>query len=143
MTLILKIENTENLPKGVPATIRMPKHGRLDIGRNSNLDWTLPDPRRFISGKHCEIHYRAGTYWLYDISTNGTFMNGMASRIKSPQPLNHGDQIAIGIYVITIEIEPETESVKPFLPSSDKTVCSIGKAFGAMPFTQTVTTASG
>jgi type VI secretion system protein ImpI len=142
MTLILRIENAENLPKGVPATMRMPSHGRLDIGRGGDLDWTLPDPRRFISGKHCEIHYRAGTYWLYDISTNGTFMNGMISRIKSPQPLSHGDRLAIGIYVISIAIEPETEAQRPFCPVSDETVCSVGKAFSTS-FTQTVTAASG
>ncbi len=50
MTLILKIENTEHLPAGVPATVQMPKHGRLDIGRGGNLDWTLPDPRRLYFG---------------------------------------------------------------------------------------------
>ena len=30
----------------------------IDIGRDQHLDWTLPDPTRYISGKHCEIHYR-------------------------------------------------------------------------------------
>ncbi len=143
MTLILRIENTEHLPSGVPAAMRMPKHGRLDIGRGGNLDWTLPDPRRFISAKHCEIHYRAGTYWLYDISTNGTFMNGLTSRIKSPQPLANGDRLAVGIYVIAIEIQPETVGTKPFSPASEETVCSLGKAFNTMPFIQTVTAASG
>ena len=38
-----------------------------------HLDWTLPDPTRFISGKHCEVRYRDGGYWLHDVSTNGTF----------------------------------------------------------------------
>ncbi len=143
MTLILKIENTEHLPAGVPAAMQMPKHGRLNIGRGSNLDWTLPDQRRFISAKHCEIHYRAGTYWLYDISINGTYMNGLTSRIKSPQPLANGARLAIGIYVIAIEIEPDTVETGPFSPASDETICSLGKAFNTMPLIQTVTAASG
>jgi type VI secretion system protein ImpI len=143
MTLILRIENAEHLPDGVSATIRMPNQGRLNIGRGGNLDWTLPDPSRFISAKHCEIHYRAGTYWLYDLSTNGTFMNGATSRIKSPQPLHNGDRLAIGVYVIAVAIEPEMEGTNPLPPISAEAICGAGKAFNTMPFIQTVTAAPG
>lgn len=143
MTLILKIENIETLPEGVPASMRVPQKGRLDIGRYERLGWTLPDPGRFISGKHCEIHYRSGTYWLYDNSTNGTFMNGMASRIKSPQPLSHGDRVAIGIYVIAIAIEPEDDGLEPFSSADNETICRGGRGFATIPFIRTVTAVSG
>ena len=40
----------------------------------------------FISGRHCEVRYEKGGYWLYDVSRNGTFVNGSRQRIKSPHP---------------------------------------------------------
>ena len=60
-----------SLPDGGPVTFELDRRG-IDIGRDPYLDWTLPDPERFISGKHCEIRYRDGGYWLHDVSTNGT-----------------------------------------------------------------------
>jgi pSer/pThr/pTyr-binding forkhead associated (FHA) protein len=40
------------------------------IGRAPDNDWILPDTKRIVSGHHCEIEYRNGTYWIKDISTN-------------------------------------------------------------------------
>ena len=73
MTLRLSIENVDRLPDGGPIRIEVKGRG-LDVGRDSHLDWTLPDPGRSISGKHCEIRYRDGGYWVHDVSTNGTFV---------------------------------------------------------------------
>ena len=33
----------------------------------------------FISGRHCEVRFEKGGYWLYDVSRNGTFLNGSAA----------------------------------------------------------------
>ncbi len=127
--LTLTIENTECLPKQVPACMHVPNHGCLAIGRNSELSWTLPDPHRFISGRHCEIYDRAGTYWLYDLSTNGTFINGGHDRIRAAQPLRHGDRIAIGIYVIAVTIEPEPTVVGRFPPATEEAACCTDQPF--------------
>ena len=54
MTLILAIENFDRLPDGGPVRFQARARG-LDIGRDAHLDWTLPDPDRVISSKHCEI----------------------------------------------------------------------------------------
>jgi hypothetical protein len=70
MTLRLSIENVDRLPDGGQLRIEVKGRG-LDLGRDAHLDWTLPDPSRSISSKHCEILYRDGGYWLHDISTNG------------------------------------------------------------------------
>lgn len=143
MTLILTIENAEILPQGVPASVKMNGTSYFDIGRYADCDWSLPDPRRFISGKHCEIRYQNGTYWLYDVSTNGTYMNGEAARIGCPKPLNNGDRIAIGIYVIAISIEADKTVKKEFSSASDETVTCIGRPFDNLPFKRTVTRAVG
>ena len=76
MGLTLTIENETSLPDGGPLSVSVAGKRGLDIGRDTHLDWTLPDPTRVISGKHCEVRYRDGGYWLYDVSTNGTFLNG-------------------------------------------------------------------
>lgn len=89
----------------------------LDIGRDPYLDWTLPDPSRFISGRHCEVRWRDGAYWLHDISTNGTFMNGSDGRLKAPHRLRNGDRFIIGQYIIAATLEEEiaepSEAVAP------------------------------
>ena len=72
MTLTLHIENETILPDGGPLSVSVRGKRGLDIGRDPYLDWTLPDPSRFVSGRHCEVRWRDGGYWLHDISTNGT-----------------------------------------------------------------------
>ena len=81
----------------------------LDIGRDKHLDWTLPDPSRTISGKHCEVRYRDGGYWLYDVSTNGTYLDGQDGRLKAPHRLRNGDRVIIGQYIIGVSVEGEAE----------------------------------
>ena len=72
----------------------------VDIGCDPYLDWVLPDPDKNISGHHCEIRYYDSHYWLIDISANGTFINGSKKRLDKPYPLEQGDKIAIGHYII-------------------------------------------
>ena len=104
MTLRLSIENVDRLPDGGPIRIEVKGRG-LDLGRNSHLDWTLPDPSRSVSGKHCEIRYRDGGYWVHDVSTNGTFVNGAEYRLDAPHRLRDGDRLSIGPYIIAVAVE--------------------------------------
>jgi len=107
MTLTLHIENETSLPDGGPLTVSIQGKRGLDIGRDPYLDWTLPDPSRFISGRHCEVRWHDGAYWLHDISTNGTFLNGAESRLKAPHRLRNGDRFVIGQYIIAAALEEE------------------------------------
>lgn len=104
MTLRLLIENVDRLPDGGPLRIEVKGRG-LDFGRDAHLDWTLPDPSRTVSGKHCEIRFNDGGYWLHDVSTNGTFVNGSAYRLDAPYLLRDGDQLNVGPYVIAVSVE--------------------------------------
>jgi type VI secretion system protein ImpI len=92
MLLRLTIENLDRLPDGGPVRVQVEGRG-LDIGRDQHLDWTLPDPSRFISGKHCEVRAGDSEYLLYDVSTNGTFVNGSENRMQSPYRLHSGDRL--------------------------------------------------
>lgn len=111
MALYLRLENETSLPDGGPVSVSVTGRRGLDIGRDQYLDWVLPDPTRFISGKHCEVRYREGQYWLTDVSTNGTFLNGSEFRVDGTQPLKSGDRIEIGRYIITVMIETEAGDV--------------------------------
>ncbi len=104
MTLRLSIENVDRLPDGGPIRIEVKGRG-LDLGRDSHLDWTLPDPSRTVSGKHCEIRYRDGGYWLHDVSTNGTFVNGAEYRLDTPHLLRDGDRLSIGPYIVGVSVD--------------------------------------
>jgi type VI secretion system protein ImpI len=107
MGLNLKIENETTLPDGGPVSIAVAGKRGIDIGRDSHLDWTLPDPTRFISSKHAEIRYRDGGYWLHDVSTNGTFLNGGDHRMQAPHRLRTGDRFTIGHYIIAVALDAD------------------------------------
>jgi type VI secretion system protein ImpI len=107
MALTLRIENQTSLPDGGPLSISIEGKRGIDIGRNQYLDWTLPDPSRLISGKHCEVRWRDGGYWLHDISANGTFLQGDENRLKAPYRLRNGDRFAVGHYIIAVELDEE------------------------------------
>jgi type VI secretion system protein ImpI len=109
MTLRLSIENMDRLPDGGPLRVQVQGRG-LDVGRDQHLDWTLPDPSRSVSGKHCEIRFRDGGYWLHDVSTNGTFVNGRQFRLDGPHLLSNGDRLSIGPYIIAVEIEGQADA---------------------------------
>ena len=107
MALTLAIENETQLPDGGPTSIRVPGRSGIDIGRHQHLDWTLPDPDRTISGKHCEIRYHDGAYWLHDLSRNGTFVNGSDRRLHEPHRLRNGDRLEIGRYLIAVSLDED------------------------------------
>ncbi|WGR97040.1 type VI secretion system-associated FHA domain protein TagH [Bradyrhizobium sp. ISRA443] len=107
MVLRFHIENEPNLPDGGPVSFAVTGRRSVDIGRDRHLDWTLPDPARMISGKHCEVHFRDGGYWLHDVSTNGTFLNGADQRMRGPHRLRDGDRLTIGHYIIAVSLEGE------------------------------------
>src|SRR5262245_4278781 len=107
MALRLSIENVPNLPDGGPIGCTLTGRRTIDIGRAQPLDWTLPDPSRYIAGKHCEIHWRDNRYWLHDVSTNGTFLYGSDQRVRNPYELKNGNRLVIGHYVIVVSIDDD------------------------------------
>ena len=74
------------------------------IGRGQGCAWILPDVDRFLSSKHCQISFDNGAFYLTDLSTNGTFING------APEPIgkggrviiNSGDTVDLGDYQFAI-----------------------------------------
>jgi len=105
MALTLRVENQTSLPDGGALSISIQGKRGIDIGRDQYLDWTLPDPDRVVSGKHCEIRWRDNAYWLHDTSTNGTYLLGAETRLPVPYRIRNGDRFLIGHYVIAASID--------------------------------------
>ncbi len=106
MTLVLSIRNLDRLDNGEPARLTLDRHGAI-IGRSPHADWSLPDPKSYISSTHCEIEFRDGGYQLIDKSTNGTFVNGASARMPGPHTIKDGDVILIGHYQVEARMSGE------------------------------------
>lgn len=98
MTLTLSIGNRDGLEGGVPPFV-LDRRGGV-IGRSATCDWSLPDPRNFISSRHAEVSFVDGDYVLTDISMNGTLLNGSPERMTAPRRIEHGDVFVIGQYEV-------------------------------------------
>jgi type VI secretion system protein len=81
--------------------------GGGSFGRAADNDWVLPDPQRYLSGHHARIHFRQGAFYLEDLSTNGTFVNGATLPVSrtGPHPLRDGDVLRFGEYEVRASID--------------------------------------
>ena len=103
MTLILRIENFDQLENGGPTWLQLDGNG-ASVGRRASMDWTLPDPSKMISGHHFDITYQNGTYLLTDVSMNGTFLDGQRHRLEGPMTLRGGERFIVGHYIIGVDL---------------------------------------
>jgi type VI secretion system protein len=85
------------------------------IGRAPDNDWILPDPKRVLSGHHCEIEYRSGVFWLKDTSTNGVYVNEAEEPAFTigPIELQDGDRLRMGDFEVLVSLDSRID----FLPS--------------------------
>ena len=106
MTLTLTIRNVDRLDNGMPAQFVLHRRGAM-IGRSPTCDWSLPDPRNYISSRHCEVVFRDGFYLLSDVSTNGTFLNGAGEKMAAPRRIDQGDRFQVGQYEVVASLSGE------------------------------------
>lgn len=86
------------LEGGIPGMIVCARGSVLRIGREDG-DLNFPGDM-YMSGQHCSIEERDGKYVLTDHqSRNGTYV-----RIKTDQPLSHGDYLFIGRKLLRVEL---------------------------------------
>ena len=101
------------------------------IGRLAKSDWVLPDPDRYISGEHARIEARGNDYFLRDVSSNGTQLNGRALPKGGESRLSSGDVIGIGDYQIAVTIEAPQVAVPASPPPTSPPPAELPAA--AMP----------
>ena len=106
MALRLRVVSEHSTRLGPLATKVFGVHGGT-IGRGTDNEWILPDPERYLSGKHARVDFRAGAYILVDTSSNGTYVNGaQVPRGKyHDYPLKDGDYVRLGEYELLVSID--------------------------------------
>jgi len=106
MALTLEIVSSQRATLGERARCKFAQRGG-NIGRSLECDWVLPDAERFVSSRHAAIDFRAGSYYLVDLSTNGVYINDADTPIGrgQPQRLFAGDRLRLGEYLVLVHIE--------------------------------------
>jgi type VI secretion system FHA domain protein len=106
MALRLRVVSEHSNRLGSKATKVFGVHGG-SIGRATDNEWILPDPERYLSGKHLRVDFRAGSYVLVDTSSNGTYVNGAQVPLGKyhDYSLRDGDYIRLGEYELLVSID--------------------------------------
>ncbi|MBL3600544.1 MAG: FHA domain-containing protein [gamma proteobacterium endosymbiont of Lamellibrachia anaximandri] len=73
MKLCLNVTTYRNQPPVTPLSAVFDEQGGT-LGRSAGNLFVLPDPERFISGKHAAIVFRDGSFFITDTSTNGIYV---------------------------------------------------------------------
>ena len=87
-----------------PKQIEMPESGG-SIGRAVGCTFPLNDHNRFISGTHCLISVYGDAFYISDVSTNGTLINGNKVLKNQPITLCDGDVVMLGQYELLVVLE--------------------------------------
>jgi type VI secretion system protein len=125
MALRLRVVSEHSTRLGAQSTKVFGVHGGT-IGRATDNEWILPDPERYLSGKHARIDFRAGTYVLVDTSSNGTYVNGAQVPLGKyhDYELKDGDYVRLGEYELLVSIDKSND----FPPDEGAAVAYDGQA---------------
>lgn len=110
MTLRLSVVSEHATRLGEQSSKVFGVHGGT-IGRGPDNAWILPDPERYLSGKHLRIDFRSGSYVLVDTSSNGTYINGAQIPLGKYRDyvLKDGDYLRLGEYELLVSIDKSTD----------------------------------
>ncbi len=112
------------------------------MGRGAANTWILDDPERYLSSTHCQFSSEGGQFYISDLSTNGTFLNGSTSAMGkgTRQPLNEGDIFALGDYEFSVSLSDQPSAGEapysgPFVDSQPEDYPPSG---GGTPFVKSL-----
>src|ERR1700744_5838258 len=125
MALRLRVVSEHSTRLGALSTKVFGVHGGT-IDRATDNEWILPDPERYLSGKHARIDFRAGAYVLVDTSSNGTYVNGAQVPLGKyhDYQLKDGDYVRLGEYELLVSIDKSND----FPPEQSAIVAYDGQA---------------
>jgi len=105
MSLLISIIKSPDTGLAVASAKTFTEQGGT-IGRSNENEWVLQDPERFLSSRHCQISFESGQYFITDLSTNGTFLNGAPEPLGKGNraPLNDGDHFVMGDYEFQVQM---------------------------------------
>src|ERR1700689_4125400 len=125
MALRLRVVSEHSTRLGALGTKIFGVHGGT-IGRATDNEWILPDPERYLSGKHARVDFRAGAYVLVDTSSNGTYVNGAQVPLGKfhEYGLRDGDYVRLGEYELLVSIDQSND----FPPEESAIIAYDGQA---------------
>ncbi len=125
MTLRLSVVSEHGIRLGQNSSKVFGVHGGT-IGRATDNAWILPDPDRYLSGKHVRIDFRSGSYVLVDTSSNGTYINGAQVPLGKYHDyvLKDGDYLRLGEYELLVSVDKSND----FPPDESAIVAYDGQA---------------
>lgn len=108
MALTLRVIRHNKAALNPPIIARFDESGG-SIGRSLENNLCLPDPDRWVSGRHAKVTFREGNYYVVDISTNGTSLNAEDNRLMrgAEVRLGNGDTLGICGYEILVSIDDQ------------------------------------
>lgn len=107
----------------IPATVMAAKiKDSYSIGTESDNSIIISDPARLVSRHHAILKLKAnGNYFIYDQSTNGTFVNGEKIKTKVDYPVTPSDTISLaGSYQLDWTKIPNVPVPIPAKPTPSK-----------------------
>ncbi|XQW83491.1 type VI secretion system-associated FHA domain protein TagH [Thalassotalea piscium] len=102
MELIFEIVSYHRLSPEQNSKISI--NNTLTIGRSENNDWHLPDPEKVVSGTHARVEKQADGFYIFDLSTNGLFINRSVEALgkSNSHKLCDGDLLTFGDYEVSV-----------------------------------------
>jgi len=91
-----------NEQSGETTRVSLPVPGRLIFGRDSTSGLVLDS--KGMSRQHAALESDGASFWITDLSNNGTWLNGERLRNQGRQLVKPGDVIAAPGYQIEVRI---------------------------------------
>jgi type VI secretion system FHA domain protein len=127
MPLILKVTSYCTQPPEQALSTRFDGRGGV-IGRALQSDLCLPDPGRYVSRRHAEVHYHAGSYFVADVGAgNPVCLNGTAIARGCAEQICDGDYLHIGDYHLRASVSPDAELFSDNSASFTASVIGLGQ----------------
>lgn len=84
----------------------------ITLGRSESNDWHLPDPEKVVSGVHAKVVRQSDSFFIYDLSTNGLFINRAVEALGKDKShkLMPDDLLSFGDYEVSVSFA-EQESL--------------------------------
>ncbi|GAD64362.1 type VI secretion system-associated FHA domain protein TagH [Aquipseudomonas alcaligenes] len=97
MELVFDIVSAQQYAPGLLTSKSFKKAGGV-IGRGEDCDWAIPDSKRILSGRHAQVSYVDGHFYLTDTSSNGVTLKDSGARLPKgePQRIEHGSVYCLG-----------------------------------------------
>ena len=83
MELVFDVVSAQQFAPGLLTSKSFKKAGGV-IGRGEDCDWAIPDSKRILSGRHAQVSYVDGHFYLTDTSSNAIRFVRVGASITRP-----------------------------------------------------------